>query len=63
MDEKIMQAEEIRDRLENRINDPALGSEPESLQKTWQELEQARSHVDRLYERWDELEEKKQEGF
>jgi ATP-binding cassette subfamily F protein uup len=62
MDEKIMEAEETRDRLEKRINDPALAAEPERLQKTWLELEQARNRVDLLYERWDELEEKKQEG-
>jgi len=62
MDEKIMEAEETRDRLEKRINDPALAAEPETLQKTWLELEQARSRVDILYERWDELEEKKQDG-
>jgi ATP-binding cassette subfamily F protein uup len=62
MDEKIMEAEETRDRLEKRINDPALAAEPEKLQKTWLELEQARNRVDLLYDRWDELEEKKQEG-
>jgi ATP-binding cassette subfamily F protein uup len=62
MDEKIMEAEETRDRLEKRINDPALAAEPERLQKTWLELEQARNRVDLLYDRWDELEEKKQEG-
>jgi ATP-binding cassette subfamily F protein uup len=62
MDEKIMEAEETRDRLEKRIHDPALAAEPERLQKTWLELEQARNRVDLLYDRWDELEEKKQEG-
>ncbi len=63
MDEKIMEAEKLRDSLEIRINDRTLAADPELLQKTWDELEQVRTLVDHLYERWNELEKKKQEGF
>lgn len=63
MEERIMAAEENRDRLEILINEPDVAADPGKLQQCWAELEEARTLVDQLYKRWDELEEKKKEGF
>ena len=38
---------------------PAIASDPRELQKRYEELEAARAHVARLYERWAELETKR----
>ena len=62
MESRIEQAEADRDRLEQRIGEPALASDPGRLDELWKELEQARELVEQLYERWDELEEKKSQG-
>ena len=63
MEERIMVAEEEKERLEEAIADSEVSSDPEKLQKTWAELETARNLVDSLYRRWDELEKKKEEGL
>jgi ATP-binding cassette subfamily F protein uup len=59
---QIERAELERDGLERRINEPELASDPQQLDEIWRELEKARLQVERLYERWDELEEKRSAG-
>ena len=63
MESRIEQAEADRDRLEQSIGEPALASDPARLDELWKELEQARELVEQLYERWDELEETKSQGY
>lgn len=59
MEERILEAEAERDRLEKRVNAPEMASDSLKLGKSWTEFENARQHVDSLYTRWTELEEKK----
>ena len=62
MESRIEEAEAERDLLEQRIGEPELASDPVKLDEVWKELERAREQVEHLYERWDELEEKKNGG-
>jgi ATP-binding cassette subfamily F protein uup len=59
MEELILEAEERYDALAKQIDDPALAADQIKLEPIWQELESARNRVDRLYERWSELETKR----
>lgn len=59
MEEKILEAEEEHDRLQQQINDPATAGDPERLSNCWEKLEKARAEIERLYNRWSELENKK----
>ncbi|MBT8333995.1 MAG: ATP-binding cassette domain-containing protein [Deltaproteobacteria bacterium] len=59
IEERILEAEAERDRLEKRVNAPEMASDSLKLGKSWTEFENARQHVDSLYTRWTELEEKK----
>jgi ATP-binding cassette subfamily F protein uup len=59
IEEKIDAAEQTCRNLEGLIEDPELSASPDRLAALWNELEQARSEVERLYSRWDELERKK----
>jgi len=63
IEEQIMEAEERLDSLEQMINDPEISSDPEKLQRCWSDLEYARTAVEQLYQRWDELEQLKQTGM
>ena len=45
--------------LEQMMGRPDVASDPQKLDECWQKLETARLEVERLYHRWDELEEKK----
>jgi len=62
MEEKILAAEELCEKLEKQIEDPALAADPDKLQNVWEQLDQARSEVEQLYARWDELERKKMQA-
>ena len=62
IEERIMVAEQNKERLEKLISDPDVASNPTKLQQSWSEMEEAKILVDNLYQRWDELEEKKNEG-
>lgn len=57
MEEKIMEAEELKESLQATLDDPETAQNPQQLESVWADLEQARRQVERLYERWDELEE------
>ena len=59
MEEKILGSEQLCEELERQIEDPALAADPVRLQAVWAQLDEARQEVDRLYLRWDELEQKK----
>ncbi len=62
MEERILEAEENKERLEGIINDPAVAADPEKLQQSWSKLEECQKDVEQLYQRWDELEQKKEQG-
>jgi len=62
MEERILEAEEEKERLETMVNDPDVASDPEKLQHCWEELEASQHLVEQLYQRWDELEQKKETG-
>ncbi len=59
---RIQEAEEKKERLENIIKDPAVAADPDKLQQCWTELEACQGQVEQLYQRWDELERKKEQG-
>ncbi len=58
--EEIIAAEDNRlKQLQKKMELPEIVSNPEALALCWQEVEAAQIEVERLYNRWDELEEKK----
>ena len=59
MEEAIREAESAAEACRLAAEDPAIASDPRELQKRYAELEAARAHVARLYERWAELETKR----
>ena len=59
MEDDIQGAEEHLEMCQEKVNDPAIMSNSEELSKWCNTLTTAQDEVDRLYERWDELEEKK----
>jgi ATP-binding cassette subfamily F protein uup len=60
IEEKIMEGEAEQERLQAVMDAPETAADPELLESVWAELEQAKLNVGQLYERWDELEEKKE---
>jgi ATP-binding cassette subfamily F protein uup len=62
IEERILEAEENKERLEKKINDPVVAANPEKLQQGWSELEESQKNVEQLYQRWEELEQKKEQG-
>jgi len=61
IEEKIAAQESRVEQLHNKMELPEIVSNPEQLTLCWQELEEAKAEVERLYNRWDELEGKKDE--
>ena len=61
MEERILEAEIERERLQQRLESPETVADPGLLHECWQELQQAQEAVDGLYARWEQLETKKQE--
>ncbi len=60
--EEIIAAEEDKvGQLQKKMELPKIVSNPDELAQCWQELEVAQLEVERLYNRWDELEGKKNE--
>ncbi len=58
--EEAIATEESRvELLQDRLALPEIVSNPDELAECWQELQQAQAEVERLYDRWEELEEKK----
>ncbi len=59
IEERITDAETRVEELRQHMDLPDVASDPMELAASWEKLEEARREVERLYERWDELEEKK----
>ena len=59
IEEKILEAEEEQERLQAVMDDPDTVSDPARLHECWEELQAAQATVAQLYDRWHELEEKK----
>ena len=57
---KIEEAETLQARLEEELANPDSAAEPTKLEECWQKLEAVKQEVEALYDRWQELEEKKQ---
>jgi len=62
MEERILVAEEIHDSLQKEIEMPETAGDPDKLNECWQRLENAKAEIEILYDRWNELEEKKAES-
>lgn len=62
IEERVAEAEEKVETLQARMESPEVSASPEDLATCWKELELAQVEVESLYERWDELERKKEEG-
>ena len=56
MEQKILEAEVQADKARARTEDPSITTDPAALQERFQDMADAQSEVDRLYERWAELE-------
>ncbi len=59
IEEKIMAEEEEQERLQSLMDDPQTAVNPQLLESVWADLEQVKQVVGQLYERWDELDVKK----
>jgi len=59
IEEIILTEEERVEELQKKMELPEIVSNPEELNLCWQSLEAAQAEVERLYKRWDELEDKK----
>ncbi len=58
--EEVISAEEDRlEQLQLKMELPEVVSNPEELSQCWLDLEAAQAEVERLYKRWDELEDQK----
>ncbi|MEK6201134.1 MAG: ABC-F family ATP-binding cassette domain-containing protein [Desulfobulbaceae bacterium] len=62
IEERIMEAEEEQERLQALMEAPETVADPERLHACWSELQLAQEAVAQLYERWDELEARKNES-
>jgi len=56
MEERVLDAEARLVEAESRAHDPAIATDAAALQERMQTLDETRKEVDRLYERWAELE-------
>ena len=59
IEEQIFAAEELAAELEEKMKLPEVVADPQQLAECWEELQNAQQDVDRLYQRWHDLEEKK----
>jgi ATP-binding cassette subfamily F protein uup len=60
MEAIILAAESRLEELEQLMNAPEVMANPAQLQQYWHEQQTLRAETDRLYDRWDELEQRKQ---
>jgi ATP-binding cassette subfamily F protein uup len=60
IENRIHQAEKLLAEKQSLLHDPAVTSNPASLQAAYEEMQAAQSAVDALYARWEELESKLQ---
>jgi ATP-binding cassette subfamily F protein uup len=61
IEERIETLEEEQQMLQKKIEAPEVASNPDELQKYWQQLSDVEAQVEILYQRWDELEAKQAE--
>ena len=60
MEENILAAENEVSRLEAQVRKPETAQNPEKMKQVCTELQKAKDEADRLYDRWETLEEKKE---
>jgi len=60
IEERIAQAEQLRDEKRSALEDPAIASDASRLLSAHAELEKAQEDLDAMYSRWAELEAKQQ---
>ncbi|QQG66669.1 ABC-F family ATP-binding cassette domain-containing protein [Desulfobulbus oligotrophicus] len=60
MEELILAAEVRLDQVETLMASPEIVANPSELQKHWQEQQELQDKIDRLYDRWNELDARKQ---
>nr|WP_240195057.1 ABC-F family ATP-binding cassette domain-containing protein [Desulfobulbus rhabdoformis] len=60
IEEKILGLEERLEKVQQLMADPEVMADAEGLQQHWQEQQELQTEIDRLYDRWDELEQQKQ---
>jgi ATP-binding cassette subfamily F protein uup len=58
MEENVLAAETRVSEARGRVEDPSIATDAAALQEHAQALDEAQREVDRLYERWAELESK-----
>jgi len=59
IEEKILEAEEEQERVQALLDAPETVSDPARLHECWEELQVAQAVVAQLYDRWHDLEERK----
>jgi len=59
IEDDIVEAELQVEKLESELSSPEVVSDADKVAECWIKLEKAKSEVERLYTRWDELEKKK----
>ena len=62
MEEAISQAEAEEQTIQEAMTRPEVAADPVRAHDCWQRLEAVRQEIDRLYQRWEELEAKKAGG-
>jgi ATP-binding cassette subfamily F protein uup len=59
IEQRVAEAEQVLQKKREQLEDPAISSDGQRLVTAHAEMEKAQENVDRLYERWAELEKKK----
>lgn len=59
MEGEIEEKEKLQKQLQMELESPEVAADPQKLQDYWQKLEKVGNEIERLYNRWSELEEKK----
>ncbi len=56
LEERILVAEELRDKLHTEIESPEVAGDPVKLEQHWNKLQECENEIEALYDRWNELE-------
>ena len=59
MEERILSAEAELEEVQTRMAEPAIMADAAKLEECWQRQQQLSTEVEALYQRWSELEERK----
>ncbi len=62
MEEKILELEQQLEEVHQLMTAPEVMADPDRLQKCWQKQQALQTETDGLYDRWNELEQRKQNG-